>query len=164
MVPLFKAMVRPILEYANCVWAPYLKKDINTLESIQRQFTKKIVGLNGLSYKERLTKLKLPSLSYRRLRGDLIETYKIVNTIYDPVTTQSLLTRVPDKSITRKTNSFNLTRIRANKNPFKYFFTNRINNVWNSLPNQIVDARNLNIYKNRLDSHFRGIKYTILGN
>ena len=164
MVPLFKAMVRPILEYANCVWAPYLKKDVNALESIQRHFTKKIVGLNGLSYKERLTILKLPSLSYRRLRGDLIETYKIVNSIYDPVTTQSLLTRVPDKSITRKTNSFNLTKIRANKNPFKYFFTNRINNVWNSLPNQIVDARNLNIFKNRLDSHFRGIKYTILGN
>ena len=34
MVQLFKSMVRPILEYANAVWAPYLKKDIILLESI----------------------------------------------------------------------------------------------------------------------------------
>ena len=66
-------MVRPILEYANSVWAPYLKKDIHAIESIQRHFTKKVTGLKGLNYRERLTRLKLPSLSYRRLRGDLIE-------------------------------------------------------------------------------------------
>ena len=116
-----------------------------------------------MSYTERLTRLKLPSLSYRRLRGDLIEAYKIVHDIYDPLTTNSLLKRVPKESITRKSNNYNLTKVRTNKNPFKNFFTNRITNVWNSLPNPIVDAKNLNIFKNKLDSHFREIKYSIVG-
>ena len=43
-----------------------------------------IPGFYELSYPERLRKLKLPTLSYRRLRGDLIEVYKIVHDIYDP--------------------------------------------------------------------------------
>ena len=77
MVPLFKALVRPHLEYANAVWSPYKKKDIKRIEQIQKDFTRKIEGLNGLDYSERLRKLNLPSLEFRRIRGDLIETYKI---------------------------------------------------------------------------------------
>ena len=163
MVPLFKSMVRPIIEYANTVWAPYLKKDIIEIENIQRHFTKKIKGMKNKTYEERLSKLKLPSLTYRRLRGDLIEVYKIVHAIYDPITTHSLLTKVPDSSITRKTNSHKLTKLRTNKNPFKYFFTNRINNIWNSIPNEIVNAKGLNILKNKIDAHFRDIKFKFVG-
>ena len=163
MVPLFKSMVRPIVEYANVVWAPHQKKDIVIIESIQRNFTKKIKGMKDKSYEERLAKLKLPSLSYRRLRGDLIEVFKIVHAVYDPITTHSLLTRVPESSKTRKTNSFNLSKSRTNKNPYKYFFTNRVHNIWNNLPNHIVSANNINIFKNKIDSHFRDIMYTIVG-
>ena len=163
MVQLFKSMVRPIIEYANVVWAPYLKKDIVLLESVQRHFTKKISGMKDKSYEERLIYLKLPSLQYRRLRGDLIEVYKILHNIYDPVTTKKLLTKVPSTSVTRKSNSLNLTKQRTNKNAYKNFFTNRINNVWNNLPNDIVNAKSLNIFKNRIDFHFRDIKYKYYG-
>ena len=38
-----------------------------------------IPGFKDLSYNERLLLLKLPSLKYRRLRGDLIEVYNILN-------------------------------------------------------------------------------------
>ena len=100
---------------------------------------------------------------YRRLRGDLIEVYKIIHEIYDPVTTKSLFTKVSSNSVTRKANSLNLTKKRTNKNAYKYFFTNRINNVWNSLPNDIVNAKSLNIFKNKIDSHFGDIKYKYCG-
>ena len=160
MVPLFKSMIRPIVEYGNVVWAPHLKKDIIAIESIQRNYTKKIKGMRNKSYEERLAILRLPSLSYRRLRGDLIEVFKIVNNVYDPVTTNTLLTRVPKTTVTRKNN---LSKIRTNKNPYKYFFTNRVNNIWNQLPNHIVDAKNINIFKNKIDSHFRDLKYTVVG-
>ena len=163
MVQLFKSMVRPIIEYANVVWAPYLKKDIILLESVQRHFTKKIKGLGEKSYEERLIILKLPSLQYRRLRGDLIEVYKILHSFYDPVTTKTLLTKIPATSVTRKSNSLNLTKKRTNKNAYKNFFTNRINNVWNSLPEDIVNAKSLNIFKNKIDFHFRDIKYKYCG-
>ena len=163
MVQLFKSMVRPIIEYANVVWAPYLKKDIVLLESVQRHFTKKIFGMKDKSYEERLIYLKLPSLQYRRLRGDLIEVYKMLHNIYDPVITKKLLTKVPSTSVTRKSKSLNLTKQRTNKNAYKNFFTNRINNVWNNLPNDIVNAKSLNIFKNRIDFHFRDIKYKYYG-
>ena len=64
MVPLFKSMIRPIVEYGNVVWAPHLKKDIIAIESIQRNYTKKIKGMRNKSYEERLAILRLPSLSF----------------------------------------------------------------------------------------------------
>ena len=108
MVPLFKSMVRPHVEYANAVWAPYTKKNSKSVEDIQRHYTKRIQGLKEKSYRERLTILKLPSLTFRRLRGDLIEVYKIVHDIYDPITTKKLLTKISASSITRRINSIKL--------------------------------------------------------
>ena len=76
-----------ILEYAVAVWCPYWKKDIDKLERVQRQFTKRIKGMKDLTYSGRLSKLKLPSLMYRRIRGDMVEVYKILNNYVDPLTT-----------------------------------------------------------------------------
>ena len=55
-----------------------LKKDIETLEKVQRRFTKRIPGLKNLTYCQRLTRLKLDSLELRRVRLDLMFTYKLV--------------------------------------------------------------------------------------
>ena len=159
MVPLFKSMVRPIVEYANPVWAPYLKQDIKCIENVQKHFTKKIYGMRKKNYHERLRFLKLPSLEYRRLRGDMIEVYKILHGIYDPKTTDKLLTRMPENSITRKANNLNLVKKRSNQNPFQNFFTNRINNTWNALPNDVVNAMNVNSFKNKIDAYFRNYIY-----
>ena len=57
---------------------PMLKKDIETLEKVQRRFTKRIPGLKNLTYCQRLTRLKLDSLELRRVRLDLMLTYKLV--------------------------------------------------------------------------------------
>ena len=62
----FKSLVRPHIEYANEVWSPYLMKHITALENVQRRATKLIPGYKELDYKERLIRLNLPSLSYRR--------------------------------------------------------------------------------------------------
>ena len=119
MVPLFKSIIRPILEYGNVVWSPILRKHIDLIESIQRHFTKRVVGMKDLNYYERLKTLGLPSLEYRRLRGDLIEVYKITHANYDPVTTCSLLT-LNDDSVTRS-NCFKLTKPRVNSKQFQHF-------------------------------------------
>ena len=55
---LFKAMVRPHLEYA---------KRIELIENVQRRSTKLISSLKNLPYEDRLRKLKLPSVRFRRL-------------------------------------------------------------------------------------------------
>ena len=53
------------------------------IENVQRRATKQVPSLKQLSYTDRLKKLKMPTLKYRRIRGDMIETFKIVNGIYD---------------------------------------------------------------------------------
>ena len=70
MTPLYISFVRPHLEYGNAVWHPYKRKNINKLEKVQRHFNKKISGLAGLDYTQRLSKLGLPSLEFRQIRGD----------------------------------------------------------------------------------------------
>ena len=75
IIPLYKAIVRPHLEYYIQAWRPYRKKDIDTLEKIQRRSTKMIPELRDLSYEERLNECGLTNLETRRLRGDQIEVF-----------------------------------------------------------------------------------------
>ena len=84
LLPLFKAIVRPHLEYAAPVWSPSKVKLIEDIERVQRRATKLLPTISHLSYPDRLKYLHLPTLAYRRLRGDMIETFKIVHNIYDP--------------------------------------------------------------------------------
>jgi ribonuclease P/MRP protein subunit RPP40 len=78
MLPLYKSLVRPKLEYCIQAWKPFLKKDVLLLEKVQKRFTKNIKGCKGLSYGERLNKLSLTSIENRILSADLLLTYKIV--------------------------------------------------------------------------------------
>ena len=73
---LYKALVRPHVEYANSVWSPYKKGDIDAIEKIQKRATKLVVSIRKLPYNERLQHLNIYSLKYRRLRGDMIEVFK----------------------------------------------------------------------------------------
>ena len=73
---LFTAFVRPHLEYAVAVWSPHLKKHIDAIENVQIRATKLVDGFGKLTYQERLEKLNLQTLAYRRLRGDIIEIHK----------------------------------------------------------------------------------------
>ena len=74
---LLKSLVRPHMEYGNIVWSPFWKADINLIENVQRRATHFIPEINKLDYQERLEKLDLPTLAYRRFHGSIIETYKI---------------------------------------------------------------------------------------
>ena len=66
---LYKALMRPHLEYANSIWNPYKKKHITAIENVQRRATKLIPGFKDITDEERLKILKLPTLTYRRKRA-----------------------------------------------------------------------------------------------
>ena len=78
--------VRPHLEYCSSstqVWRPYLIKDIEgVLEGVQWRPTNLVHGIADFKYDDRLKRLRLVRLLNRRLRSDLIETYKILNGNY----------------------------------------------------------------------------------
>ncbi|KAK7093852.1 hypothetical protein V1264_007538 [Littorina saxatilis] len=52
---LYKAFVRPLVEYANVVWSPFLKRQSQTIERVQRRATKILKECRDKSYAERLT-------------------------------------------------------------------------------------------------------------
>lgn len=146
---LFKAIVRPHLEYAAPVWYPRLKKHTTKLEAVQRRATKQVPSIRDLPYEERLRKLKLPSIAFRHFRGDLIETYKIITKKYDLKSETFFETRNNDN----RTRGHHLKIIKphARSSQRKNFFSIRVINCWNSLPEQVINAPSLNSFKNRLD-------------
>ena len=79
IIPLYKTIVRPHLEYCIQAWRPYRKKDIDMLERVQRRATKMIQKRRNINYEMRLKECGLTTLETRRLRGDQIEVFKILN-------------------------------------------------------------------------------------
>ena len=67
------------MEYAIQAWSPHFRKDIECLEKVQHRAIKLVKGFKKYSYEDRLLMLGLTTLEERRLRGDLIETYKILS-------------------------------------------------------------------------------------
>ena len=71
-------MVRPHLEYCVQAWRPYLNRDIEMLEKVQRCATRMVYGFNHLTYEQRLSRLNITTLEICRVRGYLMEVFKIV--------------------------------------------------------------------------------------
>ena len=80
---LVKTPGRPYSEYCNQAWHPHFQKHRSNLENAQRRATRLIPSLASLPYEQRIMKLDLPTLDFRRKRGRMIEVYKILNGVYD---------------------------------------------------------------------------------
>ncbi len=78
IVKLYKSLVRPKLEFCVQAWCPYLRRDIDNIERVQHRATKLIGECAGLNYNDRLHRASLIILDKRRLRGDLIEVFKLI--------------------------------------------------------------------------------------
>ena len=147
------------MEYGNTVWYNGLRKCKDKIENVQRKLTKHIKGLRDTPYEDRLKIIKLPSMEYRQIRGDLIQVFKIAHNYYDPITTKSLFEFSDNQRL--RGHNFKIIKQRANKSKYSHFFTNRIVNRWNKLPSSIVNASSINNFKNQLDAHYKNIMYSI---
>ena len=164
LVPLFKTFVRPKMEFSVAAWNPWLEKDIEVLEKVQKRLIQMLSDVKGESYEEKLKDAGLMTLKERRVRGDLIETFKTLKgfsnvdkrawfTLADdnehrPNT--RLNTSVgPDGMARKKTEVLERERprleIRAN------FFTVRVVKQWNGLPEDVKNSRSVNAFKNSYD-------------
>ena len=130
MTRAFTTYVRPLLEYASCVWSPCSIKDVKRIESVQRRFTKRLPGMTHFSYASRLKAVGLDTLEHRRLQQDLLHTYKILFGKLNIDYTNMFCFRL--HSITRGHQwklypNFHRTNLR------KKFFCERVIAPWNSL-------------------------------
>ena len=143
----FVTYVRPILEYATIIWSPYHIKDINNVESVQRRFTKRIAGLRDLTYADRLNVLNIDSLEVRRLRFDLLYTYKALFSLIQVDWTSMF--KFNSVSFTRG-HCYKLYAKTSRVNVRHNFFCNRVVSAWNSLPAETEHFSSYNSFKSFL--------------
>ena len=123
---------------------------INSIESVQRSFTKRLPGFFNKSYIERLTLLNLQSLEHRRLIHDLILCYNIIHNRI--AITQNDFFQLSSNTNTRG-HPFKLTIPLTRTNLRKYFFSSRVIPIWNSLPANIVNASTSSLLKKLISGH-----------
>ena len=148
---LYKSLIRSHLEYGVSVWSPYKVSLVSNLERVQKRATKLVKSCKNLNYLQRLKHLNLPTLKYRRVRGDMIEVFKILNDFYDTRVTPALQRNLDMRT---RGNSFKLNTIRSRLDIKKFSFCSRVVATWNSLPDDVVVATSLNSFKNKLDRHW----------
>ena len=146
---LYKALVRPRLEVGMSLASPYFKKDKEILERVQQRATKMVKGLKQMPYKERLRHLKLPTLAYRRKRGDMIMTHKIISKNVLP----RLLTPPPEHSVTRG-HSKKIFKQCSLVQERSHFFSQQVTNLWNLLSENTVAADSTGAFKKNLDKEW----------
>ena len=153
---LYKTYIRPILEYNCTTWMPYLITDIKKIESVQATFTRKLckkLNIKYDSYFHRLQLLNLETLELRRVKIDLIITYKIINNLVDINSTDFFKTNLNLKNYNLRRNKFHLLKSPLpNYLVSSNFFSHRVINTWNSLPDNVVCSNSLQIFKFRLNN------------
>ena len=159
---LFTSFVRPHLEYVSAVWSPHLKKHINQIEKVQRRATKRVNGFKNLPYDERLRRLHIPTLAFRRLKTDMVELFKHLH-VYDKDTLLKSFQRLTRPS--RKHNFQLLPRVprdgvRGIQTNSFYF---RSIDTWNNLPKSVVDSPSVSSFKRNLEKAWNDhpLKYDI---
>lgn len=156
---MYNCYVRPILESSSQAWSPFLKGNIDTVERVQKFFTKRLPGFKFYPYADRLRILQMDSLESRRIMSDLILFKKLCN---------------GDICINLKTNYNFISSYRGNgKTLFKFryrterrghFWINRIVNIWNNLPPNIVSINSIQLFKkeiSKLQLSGRGSMYCV---
>ena len=148
--PLYNTMIRPLLEYCVHAWSPHLKKDIELLENCQRRATKMVREVRFMEYEDRLKELKLPKLEDRRVRGDMILTYRLLNG-EEGISHEKFFKLAQSHYHFRGDHSKKLYKPHQRLELSRNFFSWRVINKWNSLTEYEVSAPSTGTFKKRYD-------------
>ncbi|KAF7241624.1 Monoacylglycerol lipase ABHD2 [Varanus komodoensis] len=154
LLPLYMTLVRPQLEYCAQFWAPHHRKDIVRLQSVQHRVTRLVAGLQGMPYEARLRELGLFSLEKRRLRGDMLATYRYVRGCHMEMGKDLFSPAEEGRTFS---NGAKLREPRFHLDARKHFLTVRTPRVWNGLPREVVEAPSVWVFKDRLDMRMVGM-------
>jgi hypothetical protein len=149
---LHKSIVRPILEYCSNIWFPLTVYDTDEIEKVQRRATKLLPELRDLPYPERLRKLNLHTLKYRRDRNDMLQTFRIIKGI-DCIDINDFFELNTDTRT--RGHAFKLKKLRATSRQRNSCFSFTVVSNWNALSNEAVSSTSLNAFKTQLDKCWR---------
>ena len=122
------------------------------MENAQRRATRLVPELRGVTYKECLIELNLPTLDYRRKRFDIIQVFKIVHKI-DGIDMSTFFTFTENNQL--RGHNLKSNKPRANKSVKLHSFSLRNTPVWNSLPLEVVNSKTVVEFKTKLDKLWR---------
>ena len=159
MLTLFKSMVRSVLEYSCAVWDPSKIGDIQLLEAVQRNFTRRIASCKDLNYWDRLKKLKLLSLQRRRERYRIIHAWKILNSEAPNGVDMQFYQHIRH-GIRAKVPSFNAKAQTSYSTRYEQSFGVKAAKLWNILPRHVNEQKNLDGFKEALGAFLKGFPDT----
>jgi len=148
---LYLTLVRSKLTYCSQVWRPYLIKDINLLERIQRRATRFIANNSSLEYKERLTMLNILPLMMTFEIADILFFIKHLKTPLDNFNIRDYI--LFSYSNTRSSTHFKLRHTISHTNRYGHFYFKRLPRLWNALPSIDINTSFTTIRKTLLN-HF----------
>lgn len=147
---LFKTYINPVLNYGTLAWNPLCRRDVITLERVQRQFSKWLPGMKSVQYKDRLERLDALSAEQTRFYSDMIFTFKLVHGLlsFSPsdfgLTTSSNITR-----------GIRFVHEKLKRKSAQHFFRYRIPIEWDALPENVRSATTLSTFKTWLINWIR---------
>ena len=161
LVPLYKTFVRPRLEHAVSAWNPWLESDIKCLEKIQERLIRMLSDVKGDTYEEKLKDAGLTTLKERRVRGDMIQTFKVLKG-FNQVSKENWFQEIPENARPTRTNAVAeggkvvkkqsvLQVERARLETRRNFFSIRAAQQWNELPEEVKNTTSINGFKNAYD-------------
>lgn len=157
---LYCTYVRPKLEFCASVWSPYNDDDVAAIEAVQRNATKLVPQIRTMPYASRLEAIGIMSLRDRRLRGDLIQYFKIANKInsvnwVNPNRMRPALSAEGPAGSVRGASHAIQRQIMKQCEPRDQFFSNRVVPFWNALPGDVIRSNSTNNFKNNLDKFIK---------
>ena len=162
MLKLFNTYIKSKMEYCCIVWTPSQQAMINELENIQRTFTSRINGMEGLDYHERLKKLKMYSLERRRDRYLIIFGWQQIENIKENVLNLKTNWRGTGRRIISKGIPTQVEGRRLKRSEITSIFNNparRIERAFNCIPNHLKNMTGVKTetFKANLDKWLREI-------
>ena len=140
MLTLYKSMIRCKLEYCCPLWDPKSVQDIQSIEDVQRHFTRRIMGCEDMDYWQRLKHLNLQSLQRRRERYCLIHMWKT----YQKLVPNDLNVEFYDNKrlgLKIKVSTYSHSAATSAATAYESAFAIRGAKLWNCLP-QDVNSQN----------------------
>ena len=156
MLTLYNALIRSRVEFCSPLWNPLDIGNIQKLEDIQRQFTRRIIGQRNKDYWDRLQSLNLTSLQRRRERYQIIHIWKILNG-YAPNDLKIEFTESDRRGIQAKIPQFNKKARKSEVSLLDSSFRIHSSKLWNTLPAKLTRFQNLETFKTHLGRHLDGV-------
>ena len=151
IIPLYKAFVRPLLEYNSVIWSPNTKKYDKKIEKVQMKMLKLLSDLGDLPYQQKLKKVNLLSLHARRIQQQLIIMFKMKNNLIDLCFDDFFQRNSYSKT---RGNSHKLVIPKSKTKAHKNFFTSACVRHWNRLKSSEINVRTCRLFKSKILNYF----------